>query len=90
MAAWRRSGQGARTYAARAGVSAASLHRWSSLSRASAPVGAPALVEVVPTDGAGPWAWELELGGGTLRGRAPLEAATAKAIVEALGRGGRR
>ncbi len=89
MAAWRRSGQTARTYAARVGVSAASLHRWSSLLRGRE-TSAGRLVEVASDAGEAAWAWELELATGTLRSRAALEATTARAIVEALARVGRR
>jgi hypothetical protein len=89
--AWRRSGQAARAYAARVGVSAASLHRWSSLLNTRGASEAGTLVEVVPSDGGGAaWAWELELPAGTLRVQAVLEPATARAIIEALARAGRR
>jgi hypothetical protein len=91
VTAWRRSGQAARTYARRAGVSAASLHRWASLSRAPASADAAMLVEVVPSEaGEARWAWELEFAAGTLRVRAPLEPKAAKVIVEVLARVGRR
>lgn len=89
VAAWRRSGQSAREYAARVGVSAASLHRWSSLVGSAAQP--TTLVEVVASD-ASPrsWDWEVEVGAGTLRARGALGAGTAKAILEALWRAGRR
>lgn len=91
MAAWRRSGQSAREYAPRAGVSAASLHRWASLWREYGLESATALVEVVPSEpSAARWGWEVELAAGTMRGTGALEPTTAKAIVEALVRAGRR
>jgi transposase len=83
--AWRRSGQAARAYAAQVGVSAASLHRWSSSVNKRHRSAAGTLVEVVPSGAsAEAWEWELELAAGTLRGRAVLEPATTRAIVEAL------
>ena len=87
---WRSSGQSAPAYAARAGVSASSLHRWASLVGA-ATAEAPRLVEVVPSDGGGSsWGWEVALASGTLRVRGDLEPKTARAIVEALASGRRR
>lgn len=86
---WRRSGQSAPSYAAAVGVSASSLHRWSSLLAAPS-AERPGLVEVVASEPESSWGWELELPAGTLRARGALDAQTARAVVEALAGAKRR
>ena len=91
MLGWRRSGQSARSYAEIAGVSAGSLHRWSSLLRESATEQSTRFVEVVASDAVeSAWGWEVELPAGTLRVRGALKGTTARAIVEALASARRR
>jgi hypothetical protein len=76
----------------------ASLHRWSAAhgrSGGSAPERRePTLVEAVPLTeavaGRGGWDWEVELGGGAVRGRGSIDGDIVKAIASALSRERRR
>lgn len=93
--AWRRSELTAQQFAATAGVSVASLHRWSSAhGRSGGSAREPALIEAVPLNEAvverGGWDWEVELGGCAVRGHGSIDGDIVKAIASALSRGRRR
>ena len=93
MRAWRRSGRSARAFAAEQGISDTTLFNWArgvsgaantDLARTDVE-----LVEVVPVGAAAEvegWTWEVETGGGVVRGRGALDVGAVCAIVGALGK----